>query len=166
MSTMRVYRQQGADIAALQQRRIARFDNTGKSGTGIGYGENFRPHDKAWIDAIARNMNVAQFTEAPVYQPARRAIATTNLMVRELPTTDPSFYDHRLAGEGYPFDNLQPLRRAAGHAAVCARHERRRRMRTCRRPMCRAAREATASAWRASVSSIAGAPLARNRWAP
>ncbi|HEY4298039.1 MAG TPA: SH3 domain-containing protein, partial [Paraburkholderia sp.] len=30
-----------------------------------------------------------------------------NLMVRELPTTDPSFYDHRLAGEGYPFDNLQ-----------------------------------------------------------
>ncbi|MDR6207509.1 MULTISPECIES: SH3 domain-containing C40 family peptidase [Paraburkholderia] len=105
--TMRVYRQQGADVAALQQRRIARFDNTGKSGAGIGYGENFRPHDKAWIDAIARNMNVAQFTDAPVYQPARRAIATTNLMVRELPTTDPSFYDHRLAGEGYPFDNLQ-----------------------------------------------------------
>ncbi|WP_084515433.1 SH3 domain-containing C40 family peptidase [Burkholderia sp. WSM2230] len=105
--TMRVYRQQGADITALQQRRIARFDNTGKSGAAIGYGENFRAHDKAWIDAIARNMNVAQFTEAPVYQPARRAIATTNLMVRELPTTDPSFYDHRLAGEGYPFDNLQ-----------------------------------------------------------
>ena len=105
--TMRVYRQEGADVAALQQRRIARFDNTGKSGAGIGYGENFRPHDKAWIDAIARNMNVAQFTEAPVYQPARRAIATTNQMVRELPTTDPSFYDHRLAGEGYPFDNLQ-----------------------------------------------------------
>jgi len=105
--TMRVYRQQGADIAALQQRRIARFDNTGKRGAAIGYGENFRPHDKTWIDNIARNMNVAQFTEAPVYQPARRAIATTNLMVRELPTTDPSFYDHRLAGEGYPFDNLQ-----------------------------------------------------------
>ena len=105
--TTRVYRQQGADIAALQQRRIARFDNTGKRGAAIGYGENFRAHDKAWIDAIARNMNVGQFTETPVYQPARRAIATTNLMVRELPTTDPSFYDHRIAGEGYPFDNLQ-----------------------------------------------------------
>ncbi|MFM0328316.1 SH3 domain-containing protein [Paraburkholderia strydomiana] len=104
---MRVYRQQGADIVALQQRRIASFDNSGKSGAAVGYGENFRPHDKAWIDAIARNMNVAQFTEAPVYQPSRRAIATTNLMVRELPTSDPSFYSHRLAGEGYPFDNLQ-----------------------------------------------------------
>ncbi len=29
---MRVYRQQGADIVALQQRRIDKFDNTGKSG--------------------------------------------------------------------------------------------------------------------------------------
>jgi len=105
--TMRVYRQQGADIAALQQRRIDKFDNTGRSGAGIGYGENFRPHDKAWIDAIAQNMNVGQFTQTPVYRPERRAIATGNLMVRELPTTDPSFYDHRLAGEGYPFDNLQ-----------------------------------------------------------
>ncbi|ASL43045.1 putative endopeptidase p60 [Burkholderia sp. AD24] len=104
---MRVYRQQGADIAALQQRRLDKFDNTGKSGAALGYGENFRPHDKAWIDAIAQNENVAQFTQDAAYRPERRAIATTNLMVRELPTIDPSFYDHRLAGEGYPFDNLQ-----------------------------------------------------------
>ncbi|AXL53074.1 SH3 domain of SH3b2 type family protein [Paraburkholderia caffeinilytica] len=104
---MRVYRQHGADIVALQQRRIDKFDNTGKSGAAIGYGENFRPHDKAWIDAIAQNMEVAQFTQEAVYKPERRAIATSNLMVRELPTTDPSFYDRHLAGEGYPFDNLQ-----------------------------------------------------------
>ena len=104
---MRVYRQQGADIVALQQRRIDKFDNTGKSGAALGYGENFRPHDKAWIDAIAQNMDVGQFTQKAVYQSERRAIATGNLMVRELPTTDPSFYDHHLAGEGYPFDNLQ-----------------------------------------------------------
>jgi cell wall-associated NlpC family hydrolase len=105
--TMRVYRQQGADIAALQQRRIGKFDNTGKRGAALGFGENFRPHDKAWIDAIAQNVDVGQFTVDAVYRPERRAIATGNLMVRELPTTDPSFYDHRLAGEGYPFDNLQ-----------------------------------------------------------
>ena len=103
---MRVYRQQGADIVALQQRRIDKFDNTGNSGAALGYGENFRPHDKAWIDAVAQNMDVGQFTQKAVYQPERRAIATGNLMVRELPTTDPSFYDHHLAGEGYPFDNL------------------------------------------------------------
>ncbi|MFL9868352.1 NlpC/P60 family N-terminal domain-containing protein [Paraburkholderia fungorum] len=104
---MRVYRQQGADIVALQQRRIDKFDNTGKSGAALGYGENFRPHDKAWIDAIAQNMALEQFTQKAVYTPERRAIATGNLMVRELPTMDPSFYDRHLAGEGYPFDNLQ-----------------------------------------------------------
>jgi NLPC_P60 stabilising domain, N term/SH3 domain (SH3b1 type)/SH3 domain of SH3b2 type/NlpC/P60 family len=105
--TTRIFRQQGTDIAALQQYRLDRFDNTGKSRASLGYGENFRPHDKAWIDAIAQNMNVDQFTGNPAYQPERRAIATGNLMVRELPTLDPSFFDHRLAGEGYPFDNLQ-----------------------------------------------------------
>ncbi|MFM0200384.1 NlpC/P60 family N-terminal domain-containing protein [Paraburkholderia fungorum] len=105
--TMRVYRQEGTDIAALQQHRIGKFDNTDKSGAALGYGENFRPHDKTWIDAIAQNMDLGQFTQEAVYKPERRAIATGNLMVRELPTMDPSFYDHRLAGEGYPFDNLQ-----------------------------------------------------------
>ncbi len=105
--TQRVYREQGAHIAALQQRRIDKFDNTGKQGAALGYGENFRPHDKAWIDAIAQNMDNGQFTQEAVYKPERRAIATSNLMVRELPTMDPSFYDHHLAGEGYPFDNLQ-----------------------------------------------------------
>jgi len=105
--TTRIFREQGADIVALQQRRIDKFDNTGKRGAALGYGENFRPHDKAWIDAIARNMNIAQFAQTPVYQPERRAIAAGNLLVRELPTTDPSFYDRHLAGEGYPFDNLQ-----------------------------------------------------------
>lgn len=105
--TARVFREQGADIVALQQRRIGKFDNTGKHSAALGYGENFRPHDKTWIDAIARNMNVEQFAQTPAYQPERRAIAAGNLLVRELPTTDPSFYDRHLAGEGYPFDNLQ-----------------------------------------------------------
>ena len=102
-----VYRDGGADIAALQRRRIAEFDNTGKSARELGYGQNFRPHTQAWIDAIEQNMNVGQFEQAPGYSTAHRAIATDNALIRELPTRDPSFYDHRLAGEGYPFDNLQ-----------------------------------------------------------
>ncbi|MDE1180126.1 SH3 domain-containing C40 family peptidase [Paraburkholderia sp.] len=103
----RVYSHAGADIAALQRRRIAWFDNTGKAPHDIGYGQNFRPHTQAWIDAIARNMDVGQFERDARYLPARRAISTDNVLVRELPTFDPSFYSHRLAGEGYPFDNLQ-----------------------------------------------------------
>ncbi|RFU48983.1 SH3 domain-containing C40 family peptidase [Paraburkholderia sp. DHOC27] len=103
----RVYSGNGADIAALQRRRIANYDNRDKPDHEIGYGENFRPHTAAWIDAIAQNMDVGQFERTPGYDAARRAIATDNLLVRELPTMDPSYYDHRLAGEGYPFDNLQ-----------------------------------------------------------
>lgn len=104
----RVYANGGIGIAALQARRLARFDNTGKPPRSLGYGMNFRPHTKPWIDAIAQNVNAGQFDQAPgYYDPARRAIATTALPVRELPTLDPSFYDHRIAGEGYPFDNLQ-----------------------------------------------------------
>jgi hypothetical protein len=102
-----VYHNGGADIAALQRRRLSWFDNTGKAADEIGYGQNFRPHTQAWIDAIAQNMDVAQFERTPGYAAAHRAIATGNVLIRELPTMDPSFYDRRLAGEGYPFDNLQ-----------------------------------------------------------
>ena len=103
----KVYRNGGADIAALQRRRLAWFDNTGKAADEIGYGQNFRPHTQAWIDAIAQNVDVGQFERTPTFSAAKRAIATGNVLVRELPTMDPSFYDRRLAGEGYPFDNLQ-----------------------------------------------------------
>lgn len=104
----RVYRNGGSDIAAMLQSRIEWFDNSNRlSRRRIGYGMNFRPHTKAWIDAIARNVNVSQFAQAAGYDASRRAIAATTLQVRGLPTLDPSFYDHRIAGEGYPFDNLQ-----------------------------------------------------------
>ena len=103
----RVYRQGGIDIADLQRRRISWFDNRMQNARHIGYGENFRPHTEAWIDAIARNMDLNQFTSGAEYHATQRAIAASNLLVRELPTLDPSFYNHRLAGEGYPFDNLQ-----------------------------------------------------------
>ncbi len=102
-----VYSNRGSDIARLQRSRIARYDNTGKAERLIGYGQSFRPHTKAWLDAIAQNMDVRQFELNPAYTPARRAIATGNLLVRELPTTDPFFYSRHLPGEGYPFDTLQ-----------------------------------------------------------
>jgi hypothetical protein len=103
----RVYKQSGQDIVDLQLRRIGRYDKAGKNAETIGYGQNYRPHTEQWIDAIKHNMNVEQFAQAPRYTNAARAIATDNLFVRELPTMDPSFFSYKLAGEGYPFDNLQ-----------------------------------------------------------
>lgn len=103
----RLYGDGGSDIVDLQLRRIGRYDNAGKVGRAIGYGQNFRPHTARWLDEIERNMNLQQFAQAPGYKPNARAIATDALPVRELPTMDPSFYSYRLAGQGYPFDNLQ-----------------------------------------------------------
>lgn len=105
--TNRLYGQGGADIVDLQLRRIGNYDNDGKPERAIEYGQNFLPHTAGWIYDIERNMNLQQFAQAPRYAPNARAIATDALLVRELPTMDPSFYSHRLAGQGYPFDNLQ-----------------------------------------------------------
>ncbi|EDT37422.1 SH3 domain-containing C40 family peptidase [Burkholderia ambifaria] len=102
-----VYHADGADLAKLQHNRIDRFDNTQNPTDRIAYGQNFRPHTKAWIDDIARNVEPDQFTRTHTYAPANRAITTANALVRLLPTMDPAFYDYRIPGEGYPFDNLQ-----------------------------------------------------------
>jgi cell wall-associated NlpC family hydrolase len=102
-----VYREGGADIAALQRRRLSRYDNRLQSARHTGYGQNLRPHSAEWLDAIASNLDLAQFERTAGYAARHRAIAVDNALVRGLPTADPAFYDSRIAGEGYPFDNLQ-----------------------------------------------------------
>lgn len=94
------------DIKSLEALLLTHFNNKNKPGDKIGYGENFRAHDEAWINHLEENMQVSQL-QTDSYQAAQRAIATTNLHARILPTDDPFFYHHQLAGEGYPFDNLQ-----------------------------------------------------------
>ena len=93
-------------IKSVEVNVIANFNNENNSGSSVGYGENFRPYDKAWIEAIKNNINMVEWRDAS-YHANQRAIAIDNLHARVLPTDDPFFYNHTLAGEGYPFDNLQ-----------------------------------------------------------
>lgn len=91
-----------------EQKIINKYDNTSKTNlTKIGYGENFRPHSKQWIQEIIVNMNLEQFMQPIKYKPNNRGIAVKNLHARDLPTNDPYYYNFSLPGEGYPFDNLQ-----------------------------------------------------------
>lgn len=94
------------DLATLMRKRLIQFSNQNKEVNKIGYGENFRPYTDKWIDQIHANINITQFNNL-VYKPANRAIAIDNLYARVLPTDDVYFYSHKIAGEGYPFDNLQ-----------------------------------------------------------
>lgn len=94
------------DIKSTEQAIIRHYSNERKSGDQIGYGENFHPHDKEWISKIAENIDIDQFSGL-TYQANNRGIAIDNLHARALPTDDVYFYSHKLAGQGYPFDNLQ-----------------------------------------------------------
>ena len=72
----------------------------------IGYGHNFHPYNQTWINNIAKNMNISRLSKIK-YNPENMAIAIHNTHARALPTMDAYFYSHNIAGEGYPFDNLQ-----------------------------------------------------------
>lgn len=94
------------DIKSIEQSILQNYSNDNKPANEIGHGENFRPHDKQWMEAIARNIDVDQFTGL-TYQANNRGITIDNLLSRALPTDSVHFYSHKLAGQGYPFDNLQ-----------------------------------------------------------
>ena len=68
----------------------------------LGFGENKQRHSPAWMDALVQ---LAQLTTYPNIQ--RKAISVNNTSLRILPTHQPHFNHFSLAGEGYPFDNLQ-----------------------------------------------------------
>lgn len=94
------------DIILIQQELSNKYNNRGKVGNDIGYGENYRPYPPAWADQIADNMDIAQFINLS-YKDDNRVIAIDNLYARALPTNDVHFYNNKIAGQGYPFDNLQ-----------------------------------------------------------
>lgn len=94
------------DVKTIEKEQLNFFSNKGKSKDMIGYGENFRPYTKSWIAQIKKNMKLEQLDHLK-FKETHRAIAVENLYARALPTEDVHFYSHKLAGQGYPFDNLQ-----------------------------------------------------------
>ena len=95
------------DIISIQEETVSKYSNRGKKAENdIGYAENYRPYSPAWADKITYNMNIAQFANLD-YNPNNRAIAIDNLHARALPTNDVHFYSNKIAGQGYPFNNLQ-----------------------------------------------------------
>ncbi|MGI4753389.1 MAG: SH3 domain-containing protein [Janthinobacterium lividum] len=95
------------DIISIQEEIVNKYSNRGKKAENdIGYAENYRPYSPAWADKITYNMNIAQFANLD-YNPNNRAIAIDNLHARALPTNDVHFYSNKIAGQRYPFDNLQ-----------------------------------------------------------
>jgi len=68
----------------------------------LGFDENQQPRTVAWINELSE---LADLSSYPNTQ--RAAITLKNTYLRGLPTHKPHFNDSSIAGEGYPFDNLQ-----------------------------------------------------------
>ncbi|MCE3268219.1 MAG: NlpC-P60 family protein [Burkholderiales bacterium] len=96
----------GKNILDLEFQILTDFYNHDNDPKKIAYGENFRPYAANWYQKIADNMDLEDDTSLR-YTAKNRGIAVANLYVRVLPTNDPLFYSHEIAGQGYPFDNLQ-----------------------------------------------------------
>lgn len=94
------------DLQSLETEKINSFTNQDQPADKIGYGANFRPYPEQWLIQIKNNIHLQQFS-AQHYDPGKRAIAITNIQGRFLPTDEPHFHSYKLAGSGYPFDNLQ-----------------------------------------------------------
>ncbi len=73
----------------------------------LSYNENMRPYPANWIPAMQDNLNLSQFSGPLSDHQQNRAIATTNLLARSLPSFAPHFANPDTVGQGYPFDNLQ-----------------------------------------------------------
>ncbi len=74
----------------------------------LGFGETKQKHSKSWINDLIKLANLNTYPNTH-----RKAITIKNTDLRVLPTSKPHFNDFKLAGEGYPFDNLQ-------HSAIWA----------------------------------------------
>lgn len=88
------------------EKKLELYSNQDKAPEAIGYGQNLKPYADQWIETIKNNINLSQLAH-PTFKAQQRAIVVNNTDARVLPTRDVHFFNPRLAGEGYPFDNLQ-----------------------------------------------------------
>lgn len=70
----------------------------------VSWGGNFRTHSESWKQQVRDNASTGI---DKVYHFSGRGITIREALVRSLPTDEPIYDDPRLAGQGYPFDNLQ-----------------------------------------------------------
>ncbi|MFN8788495.1 MAG: SH3 domain-containing protein [Neisseriaceae bacterium] len=92
------------NISNTEKYNISHYDNANNVESKIGYGFNFLPYKSQWSTRLSNNMNLSQFDNLQ-YSSSNRAIAVNKIEAYLVPTEDPWYYDYRVAGEGFPFNN-------------------------------------------------------------
>lgn len=93
-------------VYPIESQQLLAYDNTGKDALQQHYAENFRPHDASWWQHLQTQMQLTSL-QSIRYEDTKRAIVTENTAGRNLPEEAPDFFHASLAGQGFPFDNLQ-----------------------------------------------------------
>ncbi|RUR05516.1 hypothetical protein ELY15_14230 [Legionella sp. km772] len=92
-------------VKRIEQSLIDDFDNQKQEPLHYHFAENFKEHDGEWLNKIIKNMNLDEL--ALSFNSGQRAIVVQNTFARALPDSAPDFFHFALAGQGFPFDNLQ-----------------------------------------------------------
>lgn len=92
-------------IKTIEQAVVDDFDNQKQEPLNYHFAENFKEHDLSWLTRIIKNMNLENIELS--FHNQQRAIVIQNTFARALPDSAPDFFHFSLAGQGFPFDNLQ-----------------------------------------------------------
>jgi cell wall-associated NlpC family hydrolase len=93
-------------VKKIEPELLEQFNNQNAPPSEKHYAENFKEQDDVWFLKLKKNMNLSAIASS-IYQKENRAIAVHNTFARALPETAPDFFHFTLAGQGFPFDNLQ-----------------------------------------------------------
>ncbi|MBA2652482.1 MAG: SH3 domain-containing protein [Tatlockia sp.] len=93
-------------VKAMELEGLESFNNQNKAPLDRHYAENFKEQSQGWWNKIKLNMNLDSL-EGSYFNEENRAIAISNTYARSLPELAPDFFHASLAGQGFPFDNLQ-----------------------------------------------------------
>ncbi len=92
-------------VKTIEMGILEGFNNQKQDPLHYHYAENFKEHDASWLNKISTNMHLDDLDHS--FHASQRAIVIQNTFARALPDNAPDFYHFSLAGEGFPFDNLQ-----------------------------------------------------------
>lgn len=93
-------------VRVKQYENLASYKNAKLPENKRHYGENYKPHDEAWWNNFQQKVNFSALNSMG-YKANQRAIAVNNTLARGLPDNAPDFFSPTIAGDGFPFDNLQ-----------------------------------------------------------
>lgn len=93
-------------IKTIELQFLEDFNNQNKAPNERHYSENFKEQNSLWWNKIKHNMALDTL-QTSYFKAENRAIAVNNSFARVLPDFAPDFYHFSIAGQGFPFDNLQ-----------------------------------------------------------